>query len=140
MTRLNSLTKKIQLTLSLHVISNINARKNHLNNPFIKCKTTINHLFTTKILKAQQYLVIVLCVLEKSQQYNFKLLYCDSWIPHTFVWSGEAIIIYNYEQVIGLFASFVASNTTNRCTAIRNLYHFSSQYNQSLYCASSDAA
>jgi len=38
MTRLNSLTKKIQLTLSLHVISNINARKNHLNNPFIKCK------------------------------------------------------------------------------------------------------
>ena len=52
----------------------------------------------------------------------------------------EAIIIYNYEQVIGLFASFVASNTTNRCTAIRNLYHFCSQYNQSLYCASSDAA
>jgi hypothetical protein len=105
MTRLNSLTKKIQLTLSVHVISNINARKNRLNNPFIKCKTTINHLFTTKILKAQQYLIIVLCVLEKSQQYNLNLLYCDSWKPHIFLLSGDAIIIYlfnNYEQVIGL--------------------------------------
>lgn len=103
-TSFNSLTKKIQLTLSILVISNINARKNHLNNPFIKCKTTINHLFTTKILKAQHYLVIVLCVLEKSQQYNLNLLYCDSWKPHTFLFSDE-IIIYlynNYEQVIRL--------------------------------------